>query len=358
MPNQSTASLPQAKAKERILWMDALAAAAAFCVVLLHANIMGLFMYPSGALFHTFFVVISSWAAPVFFMLSGAKLMGYRERYSTKAYFAKRLKKTVFPWFCWSVIIFVFIIVMAGDLSVLLHPAAMAMRFFSGLVGIRGNWLMSIYWFFVPLFGVYLCIPLVSLLKERRRLLWCMAGAFLVLGTIFTLLRSWLPFSYSNDLRLPISGYLAYAILGHLLVDAKISRATRIAFYWLGLFGIILSYGLFILILIYSGDPSRAVTYVNPPVALISIGVFILFRETDWERLFHSQQSISVLQQAAACGLGIYLIHFFLMQAVAFIAPGSYKLPWSIVTATFLFSAAALLIGAARKVPLLRAIVP
>jgi surface polysaccharide O-acyltransferase-like enzyme len=92
-PNQSKVSLPRAKPKERILWMDALTVVAAFCVVLIHSNYMRVFsIITSNSHYHLLFLVICVWAVPVFFMLSGAKLMGYRERYSTKTYFLKRTK--------------------------------------------------------------------------------------------------------------------------------------------------------------------------------------------------------------------------------------------------------------------------
>ena len=42
------------------------------------------------------------WAVPIFLMLSGATLMNYREKYSTKTFFSKRLSRVVFPWIFWS----------------------------------------------------------------------------------------------------------------------------------------------------------------------------------------------------------------------------------------------------------------
>ena len=39
-------------------------------------------------------------AVPIFFMISGATLIDYRDRYSTKEYFIKRIKRQLFPiWY-------------------------------------------------------------------------------------------------------------------------------------------------------------------------------------------------------------------------------------------------------------------
>lgn len=44
------------------------------------------------------------WAVPIFFMITGATLMNYREKYSTKEFFKKRFVRTVIPWLFWSAV--------------------------------------------------------------------------------------------------------------------------------------------------------------------------------------------------------------------------------------------------------------
>ena len=43
-------------------------------------------------------------AVPIFFMISGATLIDYRERYDTKTFFKKRFLKTLIPYVCFVVI--------------------------------------------------------------------------------------------------------------------------------------------------------------------------------------------------------------------------------------------------------------
>lgn len=50
--------------------------------------------------------VLFYWAVPIFFMLTGATLMRYRERYDTKTFLLKRFQRTVIPFLAWSTILY------------------------------------------------------------------------------------------------------------------------------------------------------------------------------------------------------------------------------------------------------------
>ena len=96
---------PSKPAYTRILYFDLLNIAATICVVYLHCN----------GMVHTFargwnwvlglaIECVFYWAVPVFFMLSGATLIGYRKRYSTADYLKKRVSRIFVPFFAWSLI--------------------------------------------------------------------------------------------------------------------------------------------------------------------------------------------------------------------------------------------------------------
>jgi len=158
-------------------------------------------------------------------MLSGAKLMDYRERYGTRTYFAKRFKKTVVPWVFWSMVALLFYISAYGT------TIPVVLKGF--VIGLWHNSLLPVFWFFTPLFGVYLSIPLISLWKERRRLLWCFAGTLLFFGIGWSGWQQLLTPGRIGDLRFPISGYLGYAILGYLLNLEKYDNAGEESCYLL-----------------------------------------------------------------------------------------------------------------------------
>ena len=88
---------------KRILYYDLLNIAACMAVIALHHN----------GLVHTFTgdrvwkeclaAEVGELGSTGFFMLSGATLMAYREKYSTGVFFKKRLARVVLPWLFWSV---------------------------------------------------------------------------------------------------------------------------------------------------------------------------------------------------------------------------------------------------------------
>ena len=93
---------------ERIHYLDILNVISALAVGFLHTN--GCFWKYSGKdslvwwkssnVIESFFY----FAVPVFFMISGATLLDYNKKYSTKIFFKKRIFKTVIPYIIWSVI--------------------------------------------------------------------------------------------------------------------------------------------------------------------------------------------------------------------------------------------------------------
>ncbi len=95
--------------KEYITFLSVISAIA---VVFLHTN--GCFWAFSKERYWLTANIIESifyFAVPVFFMITGANLINYQEKYSTKEYFIKRLKKVIIP--------FVFLVFIWNNLSLL-----------------------------------------------------------------------------------------------------------------------------------------------------------------------------------------------------------------------------------------------
>ena len=115
-------------------------------------------------------------AVPVFVMLSGVTLIDYRERCTTKEYFIKRIKKTVIPFFAWSILGLLFVIWFDGINSVSLKP----LDIINGIITCK---YIHIYYFFMIIFGIYLAIPILgSVEKEKRKniFLYCIVAGITV----------------------------------------------------------------------------------------------------------------------------------------------------------------------------------
>ena len=145
-------------------------------VVLLHGSAFWNFRKTPGWIADNFVESFFYFAVPVFVMLSGATLMDYRERCTTKEYFKKRVRKTVIPFLFWSIVGLFFVIWRDGSGSVDLHPVAIL----DAIINCR---YIGIYYFFIIIFGVYLAIPVFSAIpkeKRQRTFLYCILAALAV----------------------------------------------------------------------------------------------------------------------------------------------------------------------------------
>ncbi len=150
--------------KERVLYIDVLNIFAGLSVIFMHCNGVVHSFVNTQTWYESMVVeVLAYWAVPVFFMISGAMLMDYREKYDTITYFKKRILKTVIPFIAWTIISLVF---------KLFINAIVIEKSISYILGMFLNTTVeNVYWFFIPLFMVYLSFPVISLIKEHKKIL-------------------------------------------------------------------------------------------------------------------------------------------------------------------------------------------
>lgn len=74
----------------------------AFAVVMLHVNgVFFEFSFKRYWISSNFIECLFYFAVPVFYMITGATLINYRTRYTTREYFKKRWTGAVIPWIVW-----------------------------------------------------------------------------------------------------------------------------------------------------------------------------------------------------------------------------------------------------------------
>lgn len=135
------------KKVNRINYISILSGVSCFAVVMLHSN--GAFWTFSKDRYWmsaNFIECFMYFAVPIFFMISGVTLINYRDKYSTKDFFDKRIKKPVIPFIVWSIIGVIYQTCAGGmklDFSV--HG-------FKSIIGsIMNTNVIGVYWFFIPL---------------------------------------------------------------------------------------------------------------------------------------------------------------------------------------------------------------
>lgn len=243
--------------------------------------------------------VLFYWAVPIFFMLSGATLMRYRDRYDTKTFLIKRFNRTVIPFVFWSVVFYIF-------LTVFKQGEAFSLR--RMVNDILNNQVEQVYWFFFPLFSTYLAMPVLSLLADHKNVLWYMAALSFALTSALPFLLSPLGIQWPGSITLPAcGGMLMFVILGFLLSETNVRRNYRYLAYALGAFAICFRFIYTYVSSTNIGTVDRAFfNYQAWPSVLLATAVFLWFKELDTSRYSKWAKQIAKL---SGCSFGVYLIH-------------------------------------------------
>ena len=171
--------------------------------------------------------VLVNCAVPLFAMTTGALLLDYRDKYSTKEFFNRRLHTVVLPFLFWSIIYMIkamrngkFVFSISGAVN-----------------GILNYSFISIFWYFISLFGAYLSMPIFSAISKDKRqgvYKYCILG-YLVINLTIPFLFKILDLKYNTDIQIvSLNGFLLFVIAGYYIDHYEITRKIRLLIYFAG----------------------------------------------------------------------------------------------------------------------------
>ncbi len=342
---------------EKIHYLSFASIISTIAVIMLHTN--GCFWVFSTEKYWFTANIIESvmyFAVPIFFMISGATLIDYRNRYSTSEYFKKRIVKTLIPFLIWSVIGVIYMCLFNN----MAFPLSLT-DFKNTVLAIFNINVIPIYWFFIPLFGIYLCIPLFSAVKEELResvFLFLILVSF-VLNYLVPFLNSVFQIGLTNNIPFEIaSHYLFYVLVGYLLSKREIPAKWRITSYVFALFGLLMhicgtyvtSMNAGFIVQTYKG-------YTNVPCALYSIGLFILIKQLGQK--ITNEKVIRFFEFLSNYTFPVYLIHWFLIDLfIKLCNVDVTSLVYRIGAPIFIFAICIGITWVVRKIPVLKRILP
>lgn len=322
-------------------------------VVILHTFETG---YTSDAnfVFEVLIRAIAYCAVPVFFMITGATLIDYRERYDTKTFFKKSLLKVIIPLIIWSIIYFI-INFFKGKFSI----NDLSFKFvFEYFFLVKTN---PIFWFFVVIIGIYLAIPVISLIPQETR-----RKAFLYIIIITFVFNQFLPdllyhlnLNYNYDLKFPLtySGWISFIFIGYYIDKYEIVKKHRVIIYVLGIIGFLTMVVPTIFISYHKNEScSWFDEYYDAPCVLYSASVFLFFKSK-----INNNQIVTKIMPffnfVAPTTLGIYVLHIAIRDFLRYFYTYSYfgmnlVLTLSILTICFI------VVKIVQKIPGLRHIFP
>lgn len=340
--------------KKRLLYIDILNILACLCVIFMHCNGIA-HQYSDTAAWRQSMVIetIAYWAVPVYFMISGATLLDYRDKYLTRVFFKKRFLKTGIPFAAWTLI------------SLAYKIQFQQMEFEPGLSSIvslfTNTTAENVYWFFIPLFMVYLSMPVLSLLKDYKHILLYMAGLAFLVYSVYPVCCIVFQIPMNGSIQIPVAGeYILYVILGYLLATTDMTRKTRILFYILGLAGAGIRFGSTILGSSESAGLDQTFWgYMKFPAVFLAVGVFVAAKYGPWDKLENTPKIHRIVTTLAGTGFGVYLMHmivFHILQDATGLSMESGW--WRLVMPFVIYGICVVLVLILKKIPVLKYIVP
>ena len=322
-------------------------------VVILHTFETG---YTSDAnfVFEVLIRAIAYCAVPVFFMITGATLIDYRERYDTKTFFKKRLLKVIIPLIIWSIIYFI-INFFKGKFSI----NDLSFKFvFEYFFLVKTN---PIFWFFVVIIGIYLAIPVISLIPQESR-----RKDFLYIIIITFVFNQFLPdllyhlnLNYNYDLKFPLtySGWISFIFIGYYIDKYEIVKKHRVIIYVLGIIGFLTMVVPTIFISYHKNEScSWFDEYYDAPCVLYSASVFLFFKSK-----INNNQIVTKIMPffnfVAPTTLGIYVLHIAIRDFLRYFYTYSY-FGMNLVLTLSILTICLIVVKIVQKIPGLRHIFP
>lgn len=315
------------KEKEYFRYMDVLNVLSCFAVVVLHCTTV---VYVNQGDVQWFVSValqsLFMFAVPVFFMISGANLVGYRSRYSTKVFFQKRLKRVLMTLVSFSFFIYVLSCLVPAQLGL----PSRSFSLFGFINLFLTNQICDVYWFMYSILILYLITPLLACFASNKRLLEYAICLCVVSTAVIPFANR---FVSNHDLfsvfAVPyLTGAIMYYLIGYYIVTyspfedcAERMRPALLivaicSVVFMALMTIKTNVPHTVLSGAYSDYDNFYNNYLNLPVLVYSVSLFMLFRSL--EPLFQSDKHpfMAVFSKLSSLSFDVYAIHMVFIWAL------------------------------------------
>ena len=262
--------------------------------------------------------------------------------------------RVVFPWIFWSVTILVW-----KTLSGEYIWENYGLREFVNII--LNSKMEVIYWFFPVIIGLYMFIPVLSLLTENRyrKILWYIVGYSLLVDATLPLLCSLTSIQWNGAISSPLNGYIIFVILGYLLSTEDISKKNRRLIYLSGIAGAVVRYiGTYVLSMRDGSVNGIFSSYVQIHSFALAAAVFVFFKYIEWDKIL-GKSAQKWIADISGCSLGIYLIHRRLMDYELKIVPfPESSLLWRTGGIIMTYGISLIIVYSVKKIPILKKVFP
>lgn len=345
------------KKSNRVIYFDILNIIAIIAVIAMHCNSI-VHGKTNSTAWTTSLVIecICYFAVPLFCMLSGATLMNYREKYDTKTFFKKRLLKVAIPFIFWAIIMFVWKIHIGWiNIQSINIPIKFINAFFA-------NKEEATYYFMFIILGLYLTMPLLSLLakKEYTKQLWFVVLLYFIFNAFLPNILGLFKIQLNTNLTVQLGGYAIFIILGYLLSTQNINKKYRILIYIGAVIGLIYRFVTTFYLSKQAGSVVKTTWgYTSWHAILLTAAVFLIIKNLNFEKIITNSKVRNFITKMSGCSFGIYLIHKIVMYyEQKILSIDVYSWQWRTIGIFSTYIICLAIVSIIKKLPLFKKIVP
>ncbi|MFC6170166.1 acyltransferase [Loigolactobacillus jiayinensis] len=293
--------------KKRFLYIDIINIIATFFVLGLHLSQAFFVTKPDSLVYKqtSIIQIIFIPAVLLFIMISGAMLLDYRKRQSTKVFLQHRFKRVVIPFFIWSVLWYIFDIYWSAVPGPIRHTDPSLNDFIKGLMS---NHINNIFWFFYVIIALYLVTPIFAqlALTKKYNLLFGIVCIYFTFNCVINYATGIFKLDVQLDqINQPLltSSYLGYFIMGYLIHKNYFSRKIENWFILGGLLSLLLT------LILNAVRPEIKITSTTGLIVfLYSISLFILIKRLA-NKINFTDKMVQIITIIVSTNLGVYLMH-------------------------------------------------
>lgn len=338
----------------RKVYLDWLRVYAIVAVVMIHvsASVVLINLFKNNASYFlagNLYETLSRYAVPIFFMISGALMLGKREEIQIKGFLLKRTSKIIIPLICWSIIYYLYK-VFKGTFEFSVS------QFFRLFLTDQINYHL---WFMYVILGLYLITPILILfIKNAKR---AEIEYFLILWSIATvisaLVRYLFGFTYKLELN-HVAGSIGFFVLGYYLDHYEFTKKSKRVIFIAGFIGLLMTF--FLTYWYTKGNNGQLDTYwysnFAPNVVLASMAIFLGIKSMNIKKGLPP-----VLNLLSIFSFGIYLVHaliIYLLKDYSLYLTNIHPLVSVPINILVIIIISALVVYIIKKLPVLNKLIP
>lgn len=218
------------------------------------------------------------------------------------------------------------------------------------------------YYFMFIILGLYLTMPLLSLLakKEYTKQLWFVVLLYFIFNAFLPNILGLFKIQLNTNLTVQLGGYVIFIILGYLLSTQNINKKYRILIYIGAVIGLIYRFVTTFYLSKQAGSVVKTTWgYTSWHAILLTAAVFLIIKNLNFEKIITNSKVRNFITKMSGCSFGIYLIHKIVMYyEQKILSIDVYSWQWRTIGIFSTYIICLVIVSIIKKLPLLKKTVP